>query len=112
MWGGITLPPNPLQPNTPYKFTTFGTGLYAAYTAGATFSPLIIDYANLNVVSWGSYNYPPVTSGNPDQFVFYASYTVTGSTPASGILTITVTISSPPNTCAPGSWPNQQVTYS
>ncbi len=116
-WGGITLPSGTLQPNTSYKFSTYGSGLYAAYLAGAVFSPLIIDYNNLSSVTWGSYNYPPVvqgTGGNPDTFSFNAAYTVTtGSTPnPNGILTITVTISSPPNTCQPGSWPNQLVTYS
>ena len=123
-WGGITLPPNPLQPGYPppgnpngYPFTVYGVGLYAAWAAGAIFTPLIFDNNNPSSVSWGFYNHGPVvlgTGGNQDQLTFYSSYTVTsGSTPnTSGILTITVTITSPPNQCAPGSWSNQQVTYS
>jgi hypothetical protein len=115
-WGALALPTSPLQPNTSYPFTIHGSGLYAAYVAGAVFSPLIIDYNNLSSVSWGSYNYPPVvqgTGGNPDTLTVNAAYTTSGSTPnPNGILTITVTISSPPNTCIGGTWANQLVTYS
>lgn len=116
-WGSITLPTSPLQPSTSYSFKISGTGLYAAYVAGAVFSPLIIDYNNLSSVTWGSYNYLPVvqgTGGNPDTLTINATYTVaSGATPnPNGVLTITVTISSPPNTCALGQWANQLVTYS
>ncbi len=116
-WGGITLPPGILQPNTQYPFIVYGSGLHAAYVAGAIFSPLIVDYNNLSSLSWGSYSYePPVpgSGGGQDQLTIYSSYTVaSGTTPnPSGILTITVTITSPPNTCGIGSWPNQEVTYS
>jgi hypothetical protein len=116
-WGGITLPPGILQPNTSYPFITSGTGLYAAYLAGAVFSPLIIDYNNLSSVSWGSYWHGPVvpgSGGNPDTLTINSAYIVaSGTTPnSSGILTITVTITSPPNGCGQGSWQNQLVTYS
>jgi len=118
-WGGITLPPGTLQPGIPnsYPFTVYGTGLYAAFVAGAIFTPLIIDYNNLSSVSWGSYYHGPVvqgSGGSQDKLTFNSTYTVTsGTTPnPSGILTITVTITSPPNTCAQGSWQNQLVTYS
>jgi hypothetical protein len=92
-------------------------GLYAAYLAGAVFSPLIIDYNNLSSVSWGSYWHGPVvqgSGGNPDTLTINSAYSVAlGTTPnASGILTITVTITSPPNACGQGSWQNQLVTYS
>ena len=116
-WGGITIPSSALQPNTSYAFTSYGTGIYDAFVAGATFNPLIIDFANLSSVSWGRYSYLPVvqgTNGQPDAFTFNASYSVTqGSTPNStGILTITVTLSFPYNNCGLGSWPNQRVSYS
>ena len=115
-WGGITLPGGTLSPNVSYPFITYGTGLYAAYVAGVTFTPVITDANNNSTVSWGSYWHGPVvpgTSGNPDQLTINAAYTVTGSSlNHTGNLTITVTITSPPNTCNQGLWANQLVTYS
>lgn len=115
-WGSITLPPGSLQPTVSYPFVTYGTGLYAAYVAGAVFTPVITDINNISSVSWGSYWHGPVVSGgagNPDQLTINAAYTLTGGTlNHSGNLTITVTITSPPNLCGQGNWSNQLVTYS
>ena len=83
-WATLTLPTGPLSPNTSYKFTITGTGLYACFVGvqqgAATFIPTIIDNNNYPpTVEWGSYYYPAVLKGsgsNPDTFSFYASYTV------------------------------------
>jgi hypothetical protein len=100
---------NPAQ----HSFTIYGAGLHAWFQGGGVFIPSIVDNNFPNTVSWGSYNYPPVTQGmgsNPDQFLFNASET--GSTPgATGSLTITVLLSFPGKACPGIIWPSQQVTY-